>query len=62
MGPRVLSRGDVNCTGFRINRLEKRIAPSNANFPAGQFPSTEPGSCAGAEQPQRSPAANPNND
>ena len=27
---------------FQIEKLEERIAPSNANFPPGQFPSGNP--------------------
>ena len=31
----------IQTSRFKINKLEERIAPSNANFPPGQFPSQE---------------------
>ena len=33
---------------FRIMKLEQRIAPSNANFPPGQFPSGNPAQAPGS--------------
>jgi hypothetical protein len=36
---------------FTINKLEKRIAPSNANFPPGQFPSGNPAKAPGNSNP-----------
>ncbi|HJZ60067.1 MAG TPA: hypothetical protein VKE74_34310 [Gemmataceae bacterium] len=36
---------------FRILKLEERIAPSNANFPPGQFPSGNPAHAPGNSNP-----------
>jgi len=36
---------------FRIEKLEERIAPSNANFPPGQFPSGNPAHAPGNSNP-----------
>jgi len=36
---------------FRIVKLEERIAPSNANFPPGQFPSGNPAHAPGNSNP-----------
>jgi len=36
---------------FRIDPLEERIAPSNANFPPGQFPSGNPAHAPGNSNP-----------
>jgi hypothetical protein len=47
---------------FRISRLEERIAPSNANFPPGQFPSGNPAHAPGNSNPNEVPANNPSND
>ena len=47
---------------FRISRLEERIAPSNANFPPGQFPSGNPAHAPGQSNPNEVPATNPSND
>ena len=32
---------------FRIDRLERRIAPSQSNFPPGQFPAGNPAQAPG---------------
>jgi hypothetical protein len=40
---------------FRIVKLEERIAPSNANFPPGQFPSGNPAHAPGNSNPNDSP-------
>ena len=47
---------------FKINKLEERIAPSNANFPPGQFPSGNPAQAPGKSNPNETPATNPSND
>jgi hypothetical protein len=47
---------------FQIDRLEERIAPSNANFPPGQFPSGNPAHAPGQSNPNEVPATNPSND
>jgi hypothetical protein len=36
---------------FKITKLEQRIAPSNANFPPGQFPSGNPAHAPGNSNP-----------
>ena len=36
---------------FNIQKLEERIAPSNANFPPGQFPSGNPAHAPGNSNP-----------
>jgi hypothetical protein len=36
---------------FNIVKLEERIAPSNANFPPGQFPSGNPAHAPGNSNP-----------
>ena len=36
---------------FNIQKLEERIAPSNANFPPGQFPSGNPAQAPGNSNP-----------
>ena len=41
------SRQDEKKVRFRIMKLEQRIAPSNANFPPGQFPSGNPAQAPG---------------
>jgi len=46
---------------FRIDRLEERIAPSNGNFPPGQFPSGNPAHAPGKSNPNDVPATNPHN-
>jgi len=46
---------------FRIEKLEERIAPSNANFPPGQFPSGNPAQAPGRSNPNEVPATNPSN-
>jgi hypothetical protein len=46
---------------FHIDRLEERIAPSNANFPPGQFPSGNPAHAPGHSNPNTVPATNPSN-
>jgi hypothetical protein len=47
---------------FRVEKLEERIAPSNANFPPGQFPSGNPAQAPGQSNPNEVPATNPSND
>jgi len=47
---------------FKIDKLEERIAPSNANFPPGQFPSGNPAQAPGQSNPNEVPANNPSND
>jgi hypothetical protein len=47
---------------FQIDQLEERIAPSNANFPPGQFPSGNPAHAPGQSNPNETPATNPSND
>ncbi len=47
---------------FAIEKLEERIAPSNANFPPGQFPSGNPAQAPGKSNPNEVPATNPSND
>jgi len=47
---------------FKINKLEERIVPSNANFPPGQFPSGNPAHAPGKSNPNETPATNPSND
>ena len=49
-------------TRFQIDALEERIAPSNANFPPGQFPSGNPAQAPGQSNPNEVPATNPSND
>jgi hypothetical protein len=46
---------------FQIERLEERIAPSNGNFPPGQFPSGNPAQAPGQSNPNEVPATNPSN-
>ena len=41
---------------FRIVKLEERIAPSNANFPPGQFPSGNPAQAPGQSNPNEVPS------
>ena len=36
---------------FQVAKLEERIAPSNANFPPGQFPSGNPAHAPGNSNP-----------
>jgi len=40
---------------FQIMKLEQRIAPSNANFPPGQFPSGNPAQAPGVSNPIQGP-------
>ena len=47
---------------FNLVKLEERIAPSNANFPPGQFPSGNPAQAPGQSNPNEVPATNPSND
>ena len=49
-------------TRFQVVKLEERIAPSNANFPPGQFPSGNPAHAPGQSNPNEVPATNPSND
>ena len=44
-------RKDQDQGRFRIEKLEPRIAPSNANFPPGQFPSGNPAHAPGNSNP-----------
>ena len=46
---------------FEIEKLEERIAPSNGNFPPGQFPSGNPAQAPGQSNPNEVPATNPSN-
>jgi hypothetical protein len=45
-----------------VEELEERIAPSNANFPPGQFPSGNPANAPGNSNPNEVPSSNPSND
>jgi hypothetical protein len=47
---------------FTITKLEERIAPSNANFPPGQFPAGNPAQAPSVSNPNETPATNPSND
>jgi hypothetical protein len=47
---------------LEVEELEERIAPSNANFPPGQFPSGNPAHAPGQSNPNEVPATNPSND
>jgi hypothetical protein len=47
---------------LELEELEERIAPSNANFPPGQFPSGNPAHAPGHSNPNEVPATNPSND
>ena len=47
---------------LQVEELEERIAPSNANFPPGQFPSGNPAHAPGNSNPNEVPANNPSND
>jgi len=42
---------------FHVVKLEERIAPSNANFPPGQFPSGNPAHAPGRSNPNEVPAS-----
>ena len=53
---------DQKTARFKIDKLEERIAPSNANFPPGQFPSGNPAHAPGKSNPNEVPATNPSND
>ena len=55
-------REKVQTGRFRIDVLEERIAPSNGNFPPGQFPSGNPAHAPGQSNPNEVPATNPSND
>ena len=46
---------------FNLVKLEERIAPSNANFPPGQFPSGNPAHAPGNSNPNEVPSNNPSN-
>jgi len=56
------SRTNEKKVRFRFEKLEERIAPSNANFPPGQFPSGNPAHAPGRSNPNEVPATNPSND
>jgi hypothetical protein len=43
---------------LEIEQLEERIAPSNANFPPGQFPSGNPAHAPGNSNPNEVPGNN----
>jgi hypothetical protein len=45
-----------------VEELEERIAPSNANFPPGQFPSGNPAHAPGDSNPNEIPSNNPGHD
>ena len=40
-----------------VEELEQRIAPSNANFPPGQFPSGNPAQAPGNSNPNENPSS-----
>jgi len=40
-----------------VEELEERIAPSNANFPPGQFPSGNPAHAPGNSNPNENPSS-----
>ena len=44
---------------FKISKLEERIAPSNAKFPPGQFPSGNPAQAPGNSNPNEVPSDSP---
>jgi hypothetical protein len=50
------TRKDVQLNRFQIDKLEERIAPSNGNFPPGQFPSGNPAHAPGLSNPNEIPA------
>src|SRR5262249_11887492 len=52
-------RKDEKTDRFQIVKLEERIAPSNGNFPPGQFPSGNPAHAPGQSNPNEVPATNP---
>ena len=47
---------------LEIEELEERIAPSNANFPPGLFPSGNPAQAPGNSNPNEVPSNNPGHD
>ncbi|HVK07440.1 MAG TPA: hypothetical protein VM597_01555 [Gemmataceae bacterium] len=53
------TRKEESVGRFEIVELEERIAPSNANFPPGQFPSGNPAHAPGQSNPNEVPATNP---
>ena len=53
---------DQKIISLQVEELEERIAPSNANFPPGQFPSGNPAHAPGQSNPNEVPATNPSND
>jgi hypothetical protein len=50
-----IEKAEVN---LEIEQLEERIAPSNANFPPGQFPSGNPAHAPGNSNPNEVPGNN----
>jgi hypothetical protein len=40
---------------LEVEELEERIAPSNANFPPGQFPAGNPAHAPGNSNPNEAP-------
>jgi hypothetical protein len=44
---------------FQVTKLEERIAPSNAKFPPGQFPSGNPAQAPGNSNPNEVPSNSP---
>lgn len=50
--PRLLARHKSRLTA---EELEERIAPSNANFPPGQFPAGNPAQAPGNSNPNEHP-------
>ena len=56
------SQRTTSSNRFNLVKLEERIAPSNANFPPGQFPSGNPAHAPGQSNPNEVPANNPSND
>jgi hypothetical protein len=53
---------DQQTINLNVEELEERIAPSNADFPPGQFPSGNPAQAPGQSNPNEVPATNPSND
>jgi hypothetical protein len=52
---------DKKIVELNVEALEERIAPSEANFPPGQFPSGNPAQAPGVSNPNEVPATNPSN-
>jgi hypothetical protein len=52
---------DKKIVELNVEALEDRIAPSEAGFPPGQFPSGNPAQAPGLSNPNEVPATNPSN-